>query len=244
MNNNGESLKMPNALRGLNASPDDFTSGDFLTQDDMVQTDLGSMPGAVPPDTSNFPDLHNMNSIPGTKRQSEIEQEVLSKLQESKAKRIDDAIAKDIESVKTKTSLPKNPLSALKELIQQGELTDTFELYGLTWKMRALDQNDLLLSLDAIKDTLDTSSGRFMALTTAQVVYSIEEINNIPIYSLFPDIKLEDFNNDEQEYIFAIKRALKKYLTSLPPKIIDDLYFKYTELDEKRNQAIDDLKNS
>lgn len=238
-------LKMPNSLKGLNASPDDFTNSDFLTQQDMIEQNLGQFvdESAIPQDTLNFPDLHNMNSIPGSERQKEIEQQVLAKLQQSKAKTIDEAIAKDIESIKSKAPLPKNPLSALKELIQKGELTDTFELYGLKWKMRALDQNDLLLSLDAIKGTLDTSSGRFMAMTTAQVVYSIEEINDIPIYSIFADIKLEDFNNDEQEYIYAIKRALKKYLTSLPPQIIDDLYVKYTELDGKRNKALDDLKN-
>jgi len=250
MNNEGSNpnanglLKMPNGLKGLNAGPDDFATGDFLTQEDMVERNLGEG-NDIPMDTSEFPDLHKANSIPGSKRQSVIDAEVLKRIQESKASKIDAEIAKDIESVKLKKQgLPKNPITSLKELIQKGELSETFKMYGITWKMRALDQSDLLLSLDAIKDSLDSSSGRFTALTFAQIVYSIEELDGQSIYTLFDSIKLEDFNNDEQEYIYAVKRALKKYLTGLPPKIIDELYIRYLELDEKRNKALDELKNS
>ena len=244
--NPGDMLKMPRALQGLNAESADFSSGDFLTQGDMIQGDITSGGGSsdLPPDTSNFPDLHKGPDLPNSKKRLSIDEEMIKKLQESKATRIDEAIAKDINSIRTKNvGIPVNPLSTLKELIQKGELRETFEMYGITWTMRALDQSDLLFSLDAIKDSLDTSAGRFTALTFAQIVFSIEALNGLSIYEIFPDIKVTDFK-DEQEYIYAVKIALKKYLTALPPRIIDELYLRYIELDEKRNKAIDDLKNS
>ena len=244
--NPGDMMNMPRGLKSLNAGPTDFSSTDFLTQGDMMQEDITTGGGSsdFPPDNSNFPDLHKGPDLPSAKKRLSIDEEMIKKLQESKATRIDEAIAKDINSIRTKNAgLPVNPLSTLKELIQKGELKETFEMYGITWTMRALDQSDLLFSLDAIKDSLDTSAGRFTALTFAQIVFSIEALNGLSIYEIFPDIKVTDFK-DEQEYIYAVKIALKKYLTALPPRIIDELYLRYIELDEKRNKAIDDLKNS
>ena len=46
------------------------------------------------------------------------------------------------------------------------------------------------------------------------------------------------------EYHIAVRKAFKKYLEAMPPAVIEILYEKYVEVDDKRNKALEDLKNS
>lgn len=135
------------------------------------------------------------------------------------------------------------PKNVLKTLINKGSYEEEITLYGVKWKMRALDQSDELLAMDEIKDDFTTMAGRLTSVAFARVVYSIEAINGIQLSDIFTEI---DKNNYESliAYRYALKRQLKNYLESFSPEIINDLYEKYNEVVENRNKGLLELKNS
>ena len=228
-------------------------SSDFLTSEDLLDNKKDNSvpknmaPPILNPSMMDFPDLHGSdNIVPNTVTKKKIEKEITpEKIDLGKETLLEDAIQRDIDSIRSKNvNVKQDPKDILKYIIAMGEYKETFEVYGAKWTFRALDQNDLLMALDEVKDNLESYAGRMSANMFAHVVFSLEAINNIPIYQWFPEIKLESFGGNKQEYILACKIALKQYLGAMPPNVIDALYEKYLEVDEKRNKALVDLKNS
>jgi hypothetical protein len=97
--------------------------------------------------------------------------------------------------------------------------------------------------MDDLKDSIQTEAGRLTSVVFSKVVYSIEAIDDYTIYQFFPEIKPQD-HPTKIDYIITVKRALRNYLVGMAPKIIDLLYSSYVELEEERDRALDNLKNS
>ena len=230
-------VTMPNAV-GLNAeiggAGNPFSTSDLLTAESLSNARI------IPPN-NNIPDLENSESFPSAEARNKIRESV----NVSRADTIDEVIEKEINQNRLKyNGIPGDPKNVLKELIDRGQYKEDFALYGHTWTLRALDQSDVLLALDEIKDSVMTFTGRFTYMAVAYTVYALDAIDVVSVYEWFPSIKKSDYGNNDVDYIIAVRRALKKYFEALPPKVIDDLYEKYTEVDKKRNEALDQLKNS
>lgn len=230
-----------------------FSNNDLLTGPELSGAGIAdAIPAAMSQEIvpqvrtseSDIPDIHKMEGMPNAARRMEIQQHVNNQL--DKVENIETQIKKDVESAQKKKfeGSPKTPKEVLKSLIAKGEYTENFQLFGQTWTLRALDQGDTILSLDEVRDSIETASGRVLALMFGTVTYSIEAINGQPVYEWFEEIKLSAFNNDRMEYHVAIRKALRKYLEAMPPGVIDTLYEKYLELDSKRAKALEELKNS
>ena len=229
---------------------------DFLTGEEMAQTEMPTqMPGVSPTNQvpvpnvsqnmdSGIPDLENMEGTPDAYRRQEISKMVDDKIV-AKVSTIQDQIQKDIQDAQKKKfeGVASSPKDVLKQLIAVGEYVEDFKLFGHTWTLRALDQGDQLMSLDEIKDSLESASGRVIAMMFNSVVFSVQAIDSVSIYEWFTEIKITDYK-DNMEYHIAVRKAFKKYLEAMPPSVIEILYEKYLEVDEKRNKALDELKIS
>jgi hypothetical protein len=195
---------------------------------------------AMPEDLfKTFPDLHTEQS-----EVSKIEKQEITKVVNqsfNKESIAEERLIKELESLKHRNT-PNSPRDILKDLIMKGELKKVYDIAGHKWTLRALDQGDILLAVDDIKDSTETMSGRMVSIAFSKVVYSIEEIDSIPIYQFFPEILPTQFKS-KIEYIIACKKALRAYLIGMPPSVIDEVYEKYTELEIERDKALADLKN-
>ena len=213
-------------------------SSDFLTDEDMHSE--------TPVENTQpiMPDVHKMDSMPNPLKRAEIHKRIDKQF--SKLDTVEEAIQRDVVAAQQKkfVSIAKNPKDILKELIAQSEYSEEFKLFGHMWTIRAIDQGDVLLALDEIKDTLTTQAGRTTAYLFGTVAYSIEAIDGISVYEWFDDIKLQDYGNDQMQYFIAVRRALAKYLKAMGSKIIDEFYERYIEVETKRNAALEELKNS
>jgi hypothetical protein len=228
-----------------------FNKDDFLTGEEVVQTQVpetGPEPSIPvtpmePNMDANIPDLEKMEGTPNVQRRQEINKMVDDKIS-TKVTTIEDQIQKDIQNAQKKKfeGVATHPKDILKQLIAQGEYIEDAQLFGHTWTLRALDQGDQLMSLDEVKDTLETASSRVIAMMFGAVVFSVQAIDGVSIYEWFDEIKITDFK-DNMEYHIAVRKAFKKYLEAMPPTVIEILYEKYLEVDEKRNKALDELKN-
>ena len=239
-----EKRQAPN-LQGLNADPSQFRNTDFLTQQDMITNTQGT-PMVDPPMVDQLPDLDlEKNGLPNAATRNDIKAKIDNQMKPDKAAEAQRQIDRELSQLTNKIpGSQKDPKNILKDLIAKGTYEETFELLGQEWTMRALDQNDTLLAADEIKDDVETQAGRLSAVMFSQVIFSITALNKIPLGKWFPEIRLEDFNMNEIAYNMAIRRALMTYMGKLSPKIIDDLYMKYIEINDKRNEAIEELKNS
>ena len=226
-----------------------INSNDFLTGEDIQQTPVSNSFQTPPPPnlnsgtTNDIPDLEKMESVPNVSRRQEINQMVDENVV-AKVTSIEDQIQNDIKNAQKKKfeGKPTHPKDVLKQLIAQGEYVEDFRLFGHVWTLRALDQGDQLMSLDEVKDSIETASGRVVAMMFGSVVFSVQAIDGLSIYEWFDEIKITNFENN-MEYHIAIRKAFKKYLEAMPPTVIESLYEKYMELDDKRNEAVNELKN-
>jgi len=193
----------------------------------------------------NIPDLHQDPNVemPNAQQRSRISQTVTN-TGPSKESIIEEKITEDLQKVKPAVQGLQKPLDVLKSLIAKGEYKEDVLLYQQKWTLRALDQSDMLLVLDEVDDMINSTVGRLSAIAFAQIVYALEGINGVTIYEMFQDtIKASDYST-QMAYIIAVKKALRRYLEHFPPSVIDSLYAAYVEVDKRRNEALDKLKNS
>lgn len=184
-----------------------------------------------------------IKATPTASRAKEIRQQI-DEQQAMKEDMIEENLQEEVDFIQNKNLGSKtDPKNIIKSLIRKGEYYEEVKLYGQKWTLRALDQGDLLSAIDGIGDYLDSQSGRITALMYAQVIYSIEALNGIPIAEWFPEVKASSFSKTE-EYRIAVKRMLMLFLKGLGPKIIDDLYTEYARISEVRNKSLEELKNS
>lgn len=158
---------------------------------------------------------------------------------------LNEKIQQDIQSVSSaKNVVPKNPRDILKTLIARGEYREDVELFGYKWTLKALDQRDILLAMEDLSDLSITDQSRITTLLFAQVVYAIEAVEGIQIYEWFTDIVQRDKYSSTEEYKVAVRRVLRRYLEKLPPSAINSFNVEYAKIENKRNEAIENLKNS
>jgi hypothetical protein len=213
---------------------------DFLTKQGFD----GQVPQQVQPIQMEAEELelHKESQFITRDRKAEIDAEVAKAI--SKENLAEERLQTEAELIKKKhEGSPSHPRDILKELLVKGELRKTFEVFGHRWTLRALDQGDLLLAMDDLKDSIETEAGRLVAVVFSKVVYSIEAIDDIPIYDFFPEIQPTNYPS-KIDYIIAVKRFLRSYLVGMPPVVIDTLYIKYDEVERERDQAVTKLKNS
>jgi hypothetical protein len=223
-----------------------LNSDDLLTGEDFEQADSVLPPSInTAPPLTNIPDMHKVEGMPSAQRRNTIAQQVDQRVAD-KILTIEDKIQRDIQDAQQQkyVNMPTSPKEILKNLIAKGEYTEDVKLFGHVWTLRALDQGDTLLALEEIRDSFVTQSGRVMSMMFGSVIYSLEAIDGISIYEWFEDIKLTAFKNNRMEYHIAVRKALRQYLEAMPPTVVDSLYEKYLEVDERRNKAVSELKNS
>jgi hypothetical protein len=199
---------------------------EFMTSEDFAQQDDGSV----------------VEESPNANVKQKINNEVEGSFDHSKI--VEERLKTEADSANPKYgSTMDTPKNVLKNLINKGSHEEEVTLYGVKWRMRALDQSDELLAIDEIKDDFTTMAGRLTSVAFARVVYSIEAINGVQLSDIFTEI---DKNSYESiiAYRYALKRQLKNYLESFSPDIINDLYEKYNEVIENRNKGLVALKNS
>ena len=192
------------------------------------------------------PDLHKSTEIPTT---HESREEIRANVPPINLREaiLDEQLNQDVASAKKEDKdKPINgktsPKDVLKYLIARGDYQDSFELYGAKWTMRALDNRDVLLAFDEMKDDIQTQAGRISALMFAQVMYSIEAINGVTLPDWFPEVKSKDYDSREA-YMVGVRHQLRKYLEHMPIMVIDNLYAEYTKIEKKRNVALEEIKN-
>lgn len=199
---------------------------EFMTSEDLAKKDDGTI----------------VEESPNASVKQKINTEVNDEFDHSKI--IEERLKVEADSANPKyggtLDTPKN---VLKNLINKGSHEEEVTLYGVKWKMRALDQSDELLAIDEIKDDFTTMAGRLTSVAFARVVYSIEAINGVQLSDIFTEINKNNYESI-LAYRYALKRQLKNYLESFSPEIINDLYEKYNEIVENRNKGLIELKNS
>jgi hypothetical protein len=233
-----------NAEEGLPLNPQQFLTPDQLRNSPVVFPDtMGDSQSELMAISDSFiPDMHREPDLPTIQRRQEIKQEIDTS--HAKIDLIDERIKADIEAVAKRTeTIGSTPKDVLKSLIQKGQYTKDFRLFGHTWTLRALDQIDQMLASEDLKDSSETQASRFYTIAFNHVIFSIEAMDGVSIYQWFPERTLAEFNNKKEEYMLAVRRDLKKYLEVMPPFVIDTLYDKYTEVDLERNKALEELKN-
>jgi hypothetical protein len=228
-------------------------SKDFMTDEEILQHQNKSQKAQIlqpqekiVPTLSdiNIPDMENIEGIPAANKRLDIKKEIDSVFN-GKVKTIEDQIQRDVQEAQNKkfNSMPNTPKDVLKKLIAHGEYMEDFQVFGVTWTLRAMDQGDTLLMMEEVKDTMISQTGRIIAIMFGTVIYSVQAINGTSIYEWFDEIKPVKYS-DRMEYHTAVRYAFRKYLEAMPPAIIDELYSKYLEVDAKRILALEELKNS
>jgi hypothetical protein len=226
----------------LNNLQNEFLTGQQLRGIPVPPGVMMSADTEIEKELSFDSNLHKEEQFISNQRKNEIDAEIEKYI--SKNSLAEERLLKEVEKVtKKNTSAPEHPRNILTDLLTKGELTKTFDVANHKWTLRALDQGDILLAMDDLKDSIQTEAGRLTSVVFSKVVYSIEAIDDIPIYQFFPEIKPQD-HPSKIDYIITVKRALRAYLIGMAPKIIDLLYYKYIELEDERDKALDTLKNS
>ena len=193
-------------------------------------------------DPSMIPDFHNDLDLP----LQEDRRQVHAQFAENASKeqiRADAAMNEALALKSASMGIPSAAKNCLKELILKGEIQKEFRLFGHDWRLRGLDQSDLLNAMDDVSDSMTTSASRITAVTFSIVVYCIDAIDGVRVKDLFPDI-LPSLYKDNTIYLLALRRALRTYMIGMPPIVIDSLYEKYQEVSKERDVALAELKNS
>ena len=154
---------------------------------------------------------------------------------------LDEKIKADLDPRKPLKEI-KQPKDLLKALISAGQYKKDVMLHDHMWTMRALEERDLLLAFDFLKEDYTSQMGRMTAVIFYQVVLSIEAVDGIQIYDWFEEVRAGDYKSNE-EYKIAVKKLLSRYMERMAQSVIDQFYQEYTKIDGERNQAIIQLKN-
>jgi hypothetical protein len=231
-------------------------SNQFLTGDEAVQAkQRQATPNMIIPQQPlnamgqkgmPVPDLHKSTEVPTT---HESREEIRANIPPINLREaiLDEQLNQEVASAKIENRNSPidgktSPKDVLKYLIARGDYQDSFNLYGAKWTMRALDNRDVLLAFDEMKDDIQTQAGRISALMFAQVMYSIEAINGVTLPDWFPEVKSKDYDSREA-YMVGVRHQLRKYLEHMPSSVIDTLYMEYTKIDTARNKALEEIKN-
>lgn len=211
----------------------------FLTDNELPSSFGNTAIFGESPSKEEAPTNHNI-AVPHIEEQLKVAADV-EKDQLAKAKKSE--ISKAIEQLQGKlSSVPETALDKIQRIIKKGYLEEDFEVFGNTWTLKTLDQEDMI-TISEHADVVAKGSGKVHASILFNVAYSVEALDGIKVTTWFPEITLDKFKGDKYLYLTAVRHAVVAYLKSFPDLLITKLYDKYCILDEKRLQAIADLKN-
>ena len=212
--------------------------------DEFITTDDDELDAAISPsEVEDVPALHKLEDVPSVSEQKPLKMGADTKVMKQMVR--DDLISSDVEQIRQKMiAVPKTPLDTLKELIARGSFTKDFDLFGHRWTFRSLDQADYIQIFDE-SDAMAETSGRFESLKLVSIAYSIEALDGIPVFDWFPgDITLDQYKNNRQHFMLAIRRAVRRYLEVNARSTLTKLYEKVQEVEILQAQAVEELKNS
>jgi len=185
---------------------------------------------------------------PTAQRTKEIDDEIRKKVTDEALNKeiLNEKIRQDIQNSKNtpvdaKTRTPKE---FLKELIAKGEYKEDIEIFGQKWTIRALNQGDIIAAFNDITDWSITTEGKLNTVLLSQIAFSIEAMNGVSVYEWFSDIVQRNTFATTEEYKVAVRRVLRRYLEQMPNGVIKQFDVAYAQVEEKRNEAIAELKNS
>ena len=226
-------------LKSPNINPTDLQQTDFITSPEQLQ----GKKATKNPMAFGVPDMHNTGFTANPNERREAESAASKTTTNLNQEIIDERIKINItEAQGGNPPAPTDPKDILKYLIAKGSYEEKVEVVGHVWTMRALDQRDLMLIMEQLRDDLETQTARVTSIMFYQVIYSLEAVDGISIYEWFPEIKEKEFKSKEA-YIIAIKNAIKEYFLHMPNSTIDSFYTEYSKIEEKRSKALVDIKN-
>jgi len=230
--------QQPQGTRGLNPMPDfigDTGTENIVLPASQQRIPVGAANPSIPPEQPNAQEFRKIDEKIATQfTQSAIDREVMQ-----------ERIMEGVESARALIADPysKNPKDILAGLISKGYHTKDVEIFNQTWTLKALSQKDILLSFNEITDDNITRVGQTTAMLFGQIVYAVEAVNGISIYEWFSEIDRSKFPSTES-FQLAVRRAFLRYLEQMPNSIINKFVEKYNEVEEERNKAVFELKNS
>ena len=201
----------------------------------------------IPPSAPQVPVTPSVpGEVPSTQKRNEIDEVVTARLTEEALNReiLNEKIRDDLSTTKQNPVEAKTPRDILKSLIAKGDYTEDRKIFGSTWTMKALSQNDLILAFSDITEETVNIVGRAATLTLSQITYAIQACNGVSVYEWFSDIVQRSKFDTSEEYKLAVRRVLRRYLGELPNSVIQVFNEAYAEIEAKRNEAVLELKNS
>jgi len=211
-------------------------------EDTKLTPNIVTGPAQAGADTIQLPEQ------PTQKRKEQIDAMLASKLTGEAINKeiLNEKIRNDIDSVKERSEVKslKNPRDVLKTLISIGDYKETVEMFGHKWTLRALNQGDISLAFSDVTEDTTTTAGRVSVLITSQIAYAIEACDGVSIYEWFPDLIQRNQFATTEDFKLATRRILRQYLTQMPNSVINQFNDEYNKIEEKRNEAVDKLKNA
>jgi len=131
----------------------------------------------------------------------------------------------------------------LNSLLKKGQITEKYEILGIEWEIKLLNQDDLLEvhKTTNIKGYGDSFTSRFNSNIVETVCKSIVAIGGVKIENVFKDIDRNTYDTKDG-YAMAVHDRLRQYLGGLAPDVIEELFNKYTDLNNRRTKEINELK--
>lgn len=146
--------------------------------------------------------------------------------------------------------MDKTFVESMKNMFVKGFIEETFKLFDTTWKMRTLNDRESTWRDRFIHLSVSTSFLSERRVPTLAI--AIKEINGRPVTEIFrPDSipvgkeatptenlinnMLGDENNTPE---FLAAEEVRKFLLDLPSKVSEDLYIKYTEMENKSREVL------
>ena len=132
----------------------------------------------------------------------------------------------------------------LSKLLSIGQITDTFDCFSAKWEIKLLSQDELLSAhrqtiQKGLSENLSSRMSNNIVETLAMAIVSVD---GKPISMwLQKAVDRKDYDTDEG-YKFGVREKFREYLGSLAPDILDELFDKYTELNNRRVKEINELK--
>ena len=230
--------QQPQGARGLNPMPDfigDTGTENVILPNSQQRIPVGASNARIPPEQPTAQEFKKIDEKISTQfTQSAIDREVMQ-----------ERIIEGVESARTAKVDPysKNPRDILAGLIAKGYYTKDVEIFNQMWTLKALSQRDILLAFNEITDDNITRIGQTTAMLFGQIIYAVEAVNGLSIYEWFSEIDRSKFSNTES-FQLAVRRAFLRYLEQMPNSVINKFIEKYNEVEEERNKAVFELKNS
>ena len=108
----------------------------------------------------------------------------------------------------------------LEDLIFEGEIKETYKIYGKTWVLKALNADEQLAATSSTKSYDNVA--RIPAIKIAVVSRALKSVNGIELSDLTEKIE---------------------FLGKLPPQVVDAVYEKYLELQKKQKDSLDEMES-